>query len=79
MGTGFHPKNRQKKTKKHLAVAAEAVVIKKFGDQIAEAGYSDTKEIFRNPWNEPVDYELLKAMIKFNIEDKADCQTFWRK
>jgi len=64
--------------KKHLAVAPEAVVIKKFADQIAEAGYSATKEIFRIPWNEQVNYELLEAMIRFNIEDKAGCQTFWR-
>lgn len=30
-------------------------------------------------WNQPVDYPLLEKMIDFNIQDKANCTTFWRK
>ena len=26
----------------------------------------------------PVDYALLEAMIRYNLEDKATCTTFWR-
>ncbi|NRG47411.1 iron chaperone, partial [Bacillus sp. CRN 9] len=30
-------------------------------------------------WDSPVDFSLLEKMIEFNILDKADCSTFWRK
>ena len=50
----------------------------KFADEIAEAGYSSTKGLFRIKWNEPVNYQLLEKIIKFNIQDKADYTNFWR-
>ncbi|MES9744210.1 iron chaperone, partial [Priestia megaterium] len=43
------------------------------------AGYSATKGLFRILWTEPVNYELLKKIIEFNMLDKKDCSTFWRK
>nr|WP_096155675.1 MULTISPECIES: iron chaperone [Bacillus] len=66
-------------SKKHLAVAPEAVTISHVEDDIVKAGYDYTKEIIRIPWNGPLDYSLLEKMIEFNIQDKADCSTFWRK
>jgi uncharacterized protein YdhG (YjbR/CyaY superfamily) len=33
----------------------------------------------RLPWSRPVDFELIERMILFNIEDKIDCKTFWRR
>lgn len=65
--------------KKHIAVAPEHVAIIHVKDDIEKAGYDYTKELVRIPWNRPVEYSLLKKMIEFNIEDKADCKTFWRK
>ncbi|CAG9613882.1 Intracellular iron chaperone frataxin [Bacillus rhizoplanae] len=65
--------------KHHLSVSPEEVGIAHFADDIVQAGYSATKGLFRIPWNEPVNYELLEKMIEFNILDKADCSTFWRK
>ncbi|QOY38156.1 iron chaperone [Anaerobacillus isosaccharinicus] len=65
--------------KQHLSVSPEEVGITQFADDIAQAGYSNTKGLFRIPWNKPVDYELLRKMIEFNIQDKADCSTFWRE
>ncbi len=65
--------------KHHLSVSPEEAGIAHFADDIAQAGYSATKVLFRIPWNEPVNYELLEKMIEFNIQDKADCSTFWRK
>lgn len=64
--------------KEHFAVAPEAVALEKFANQIKKAGYTQTKQLFRIKWNQPVDYKLLRDIIAFNIEDKADCQTFWR-
>jgi uncharacterized protein YdhG (YjbR/CyaY superfamily) len=65
--------------KQHLSVSPEEVGIGHFADDIAQAGYSATKGLFRIPWNEPVNYELLEKMIAFNILDKAQYSTFWRK
>ena len=64
--------------KQHLSVSPEEAGIAHFADDIAQAGYSATKGLFRIPWNEPVNYELLEKMIEFNRLDKAHCLTFWR-
>ncbi|THF76387.1 iron chaperone [Cohnella fermenti] len=65
--------------KKHMAVAPERSVLNRFAADIVKSGYDHTKDLFRIPWDRPVDYELLARIIAFNIEDKADCTTFWRK
>ena len=66
-------------SKKHVAVAPERVTITYVENDIAKAGYDYTKELIRIPWSRPVDYSLLKKMIEFNIWDKQNCSTFWRK
>ncbi|MDV2884719.1 iron chaperone [Alkalihalophilus pseudofirmus] len=66
-------------SKKHLAIAPESVTITHVEADIVEAGYEYTKELIRIPWKAPVDYSLLEKMIEFNIRDKANCSTFWRK
>jgi hypothetical protein len=65
--------------KHHLAVTPEKAGIDHWVDEIEKAGYSYTSMIVRFPWNQPVDFELLAKMIEYNIEDKKDCDTFWRK
>lgn len=65
--------------KQHLAAAPERAGILRFSSDIAEAGYDHTNQLVRFPWNRPVDYDLLRKMIEFNIQDKAECATFWRK
>ncbi|MEH7238709.1 iron chaperone [Bacillus sp. JJ1562] len=66
-------------SKKHLAVAPENVTISFLEGEIVKAGYDYTKGMIRIPWKDPVDYALLGKMIDFNISDKVDCTTFWRK
>ena len=66
-------------SKKHMAVAPERVTMDHFADEIKKAGYDHTNEIVRIPWKSPVDYSLLEKIIEFNILDKKDCATFWRK
>ncbi|QHZ47247.1 iron chaperone [Bacillus sp. NSP9.1] len=65
--------------KHHLAVAPERAGIIHFSDEIVEAGYDHTKQLVRIKWDHPVDFSLLKKIIEFNMLDKADCSTFWRK
>ncbi|UJW57201.1 iron chaperone [Bacillus sp. A116_S68] len=65
--------------KRHMAFAPEKAGINHFADDIVQAGYDHTKELVRITWDKPVDFSLLKKMIAFNIIDKAECSTFWRK
>lgn len=65
--------------KNHLSVLPEEKTMVHFANEIAQAGYSATKGLFRIPWNEPVNYELLEKIIEFNIQDKAEYTNFWRK
>lgn len=65
--------------KHHFAVSPEAAGISHFSDAIRKAGYEHTRMLIRFPWDRPVDFSLLEKMIAFNIQDKADCSTFWRK
>ena len=64
---------------KHLAVAPERAGITRFSDEIVQAGYEHSKELVRIPWDKPVDFSLFEKMIEFNILEKADCSSFWRK
>ncbi|AXF58032.1 hypothetical protein DT065_16180 [Salicibibacter kimchii] len=62
-----------------ICLSPEPVAIKYFANEIKQSGYSSTNSLFRIPWNEQVNYELLEKIIEFNIQDKAECTTFWRK
>jgi uncharacterized protein YdhG (YjbR/CyaY superfamily) len=65
-------------SKQHLAVAPEKAGIARFSDDIVKAGYDHTQQLMRIKWGSPVEYSLLEQMIEYNIQDKADCATFWR-
>lgn len=67
------------RAKNHLAIAPEKIVIDKFSEKIKDAGYHHTQQLIQIPWNKEVVYPLLEEIIEFNIKDKADCSTFWRK
>lgn len=63
---------------KHLSVSSEVACLNKFLPTIEEIGYSHTNNIFRIKWTEEINYILIKDMIAFNFEDKADYTKFWR-
>jgi uncharacterized protein YdhG (YjbR/CyaY superfamily) len=65
-------------SKQHMAVAPEKAGIARFSDDIVKAGYDHTQQLMRIKWGSPVEYSLLEQMIEYNIQDKADCATFWR-
>ena len=46
---------------------------------IKASGYARTKGLAKIKWTDEVDYDLLAKMIEYNIEDKKDCTTFFRK
>jgi uncharacterized protein YdhG (YjbR/CyaY superfamily) len=65
--------------KGHLAVAPERAAIVRFSDEIVQSGYEHSKQLLRIPWDRSVDYALLRRIIAFNIADKTNCTTFWRR
>jgi len=65
--------------KGHIASAPESVVGARFAKDIDAAGYSRTEMLFRIPWKSDVNYGLLSQLIEFNLTDKANMTSFWRK
>lgn len=65
--------------KGHIAISPEAAGMRQFADDIAKAGYSSGKMLFRIRWDQEIDFDLIDRLIVFNIADKKDCSTFWRK
>lgn len=65
--------------KHHMAIAPEEKSMDLFYDRLKAVGYNPTSKMFRIKWESEVDYDLLYEIIQYNIEDKKDCETFWRK
>lgn len=65
--------------KKHFAFTPEEAGITQFAKQIEAAGYSHTKGIVRIPWDAAINYDLLDAILAWQIESKKDMTSFWRK
>ncbi len=65
--------------KKHFALAPEGAGIQHFSEKIIGAGYDHGAKFMRIKWDQDVNYALLEEIIRFNITEKADCTTFWRK
>jgi hypothetical protein len=65
-------------SKKHIAIAPEKVTMDKFMKEIESSGYEASTMLFRIKWDDKIDYELLRKIIDFNIEDKKDHSKFWR-
>ena len=65
--------------KNHMSFTPEEEVIGLFSTEIKKSGYEHTKGIAKIKWTDEVDYELLKNLIEFNIREKAECTTYFRK
>jgi len=65
-------------SKNHIAMSPEVKPIKEFQSLIEETTSSHTDNIIRITWEDPIPYELIKTLIDYNIEDKAEHTNFWR-
>ncbi|MDT4761351.1 iron chaperone [Sphaerochaeta sp. PS] len=65
--------------KPHLALAPEGGGIRHFSEAILKAGYTHGAKFMRIKWEQPVNYGLLEEIIRFNLEEKKACTTFWRQ
>lgn len=68
-----------KKTKKYITVSPEVAGMKCFVSAIEKAEYVHTDNTFRIGWQQVIDWDLLAAIIDYNIEEKASYTGFWRK
>ena len=66
-------------SKNHFSVSPEFKGMQTFYKAISDAGYSQSKMLFRIKYSDNINYQLLKDIINFQIEDKKDLKTFWRK
>jgi len=64
--------------KKHIAVAPEFAGMEKFRELLKTHKIESTKMLIRFPFNQDMNYGLLKEIIEFNIEDKQGITSFWR-
>jgi len=64
---------------KHMSVGLEGPEIPVFSKAIKQAGYAHSKKIFRIPFDMEVNYDLLRQVIEYNINEKQDTTTFWRR
>lgn len=65
-------------SKGHISVAPEKACLGRFEEEIEQQRYTLLKEIFQIRWAEPVNYDLLHEMIRYNMEDKKEHTAFWR-
>ncbi|MBA8779404.1 DUF1801 domain-containing protein [Staphylococcus schleiferi subsp. coagulans] len=67
------------KAKPHFAISPEKYTLDTFADDIKAAGYQMTKMFLKIKWTDEVNYDLLYRIIDFNIKDKKDSSSFWRR
>ncbi|AVQ34677.1 iron chaperone [Staphylococcus kloosii] len=65
--------------KQHFSITPEATAMEEFNVQIRDAGYSQTKNLYRILWSQAIDYDLLEKIIDFKISEKQNYKTFWVK
>lgn len=65
--------------KQHISVVPEYKAIEVFKEDIKKSNYQSTNFIYKMKWQNPIDYDLLKRIIDYNMEDKKGLDTYWRK
>lgn len=64
--------------KNHISISPETEALDHFEEQIKQAGYERTKMLFKIKWTDKIDYDLLEAMITYNVKEKKNMTRFWR-
>src|SRR5690554_185060 len=65
--------------KQHISVVPKYKAIEVFKEDIKKSNYQSTNFIYKMKWQNPIDYDLLKRIIDYNMEDKKGLDTYWRK
>lgn len=64
---------------KHISVSPEFKGMEKFREELIKANYNPSTMMFRILNTQEINFDLLKRVIDFNVLDKKNIQTFWRK
>jgi len=64
--------------KTHFSFSPEKVGMDVFRDEAKSIGYQTTKMLIKVKWCDDVRYDFIEKIIRFNIKDKKECNTFWR-
>lgn len=65
--------------KKHISFFIEKAGIRQFEEAFKKNGYDYTESIYKVKWTDDMNYDLLKEVIDFQVEDKKNLTTYWRK
>lgn len=65
--------------KNHISMSPEIQTMIALEDEIKASGYERTKMLIKIKNDEAVNYDLIDMLITYNINDKKDVNTFWRK
>ena len=63
---------------KHMAMAPERATMIRFEPVMRERGTDFGKKVAHQPWDKPIDYELLDAFIQYQLAEKQEITSFWR-
>ncbi|WP_079395624.1 iron chaperone, partial [Streptococcus suis] len=64
--------------KAHISIAPETVTMETFAKDIKEAGYEATSNLFKIREDQEVNWDLLRTIITFNMDEKKGYDKFWR-
>lgn len=64
--------------KHYIYINSEMVVVDAFETLIKNLGYELGKGIIKVKNDLQIDFELLRRIINKQVEEKKDCQKFWR-
>lgn len=65
--------------KGHFSFSPEEAGVEVFNDEAKAIGYQTTKMLIKVKWKDEVNYDFIEKVIRYTMETKKDCQTFWRK
>lgn len=65
--------------KGHFSLTPEAYGMGIFQEKAQKLGYQTTKMLIKIKWDDNIDFDFIDEIIRFNIEDKKECETFWRQ
>lgn len=65
-------------TKNHINIAPERAAMIHFDELIQTRDVGFTKMLIQIKWSQPIDYDLIKEIITYNIIEKEHTTSFWR-
>lgn len=65
-------------SKEFINIAPEQEIVEKFKEEVMKLNYFLTKNLIKIPINQKINWTFITKIIKNNIKEKYNYQTFWR-